>query len=111
VPQPLVYVVVGAAILYGGWRFRAEIAATETRVLGVAVGALSASAMLDVLEQELHLAGLEEWLKLSGIAAMVVWSFTTAVSVLHEAETQAASDEGVGDELASRRRVAIRRSR
>jgi hypothetical protein len=84
VPQPVVYTALAAVIVYTGRRFRRVVAATDVRLLAIALGALSASVAIDVVEQQLHLAGVEEWLKLSGLAALSAWCFTAAARALDD---------------------------
>lgn len=82
IPQPLVYGLLAAAAVLLARRFSRPLRDTDTHVLALALAALSASVAFDLLEQEVAAAGVEEWLKLSGIAALVVWCFTASVHVL-----------------------------
>jgi hypothetical protein len=82
VPQPVVYAVLTGAIAYLGRRFWWVVAETDVRLLAIALGVLSGSVAIDLGEQHVRLSGLEEWLKLSGIAALCVWCFTAAAAAL-----------------------------
>lgn len=84
IPQPVVYALLAAAILWLARRYARVVGDTDIRTLALAVAALSASVAFDLVEQEVAVAGIEEWLKLSGIACLFIWCFTTAVHVLGE---------------------------
>jgi hypothetical protein len=83
VPQPVVLALIAGAALLWATRFRHELAGSDLILLAVAAAALSGSVVTDTLGGY-RLIVVEEWLKLSGIAAVAAWCLTTAAAALDD---------------------------
>jgi hypothetical protein len=81
VPQSVVVAALGAAVAVWAWRFRRRLAESDLLVLGIAGLALAGSVVVDATGRY-GLIIVEDWLKLSGIAALFAWSLTAAESAL-----------------------------
>lgn len=97
IPQIVVFGGIAAATLWLARRYWWAVVDTHVGVLVLAIGTLAWSVALDVPEKYVSFAGVEEWLKLSGIAALCVWCSTAAVRALNDMPPGRGSVASPGD--------------
>jgi hypothetical protein len=81
VPENVALALLAVAVAAWAWRWRGELARTDVRLLAVVALAFGASIALDV-SRAYDLEAVEEWLKLSGILALVAWCLSAALESL-----------------------------
>lgn len=97
IPQTVVFAGIAIAALLVARRYWWAVVDTHVAVLVLAIGALAWSVALDIPEPHVSFAGFEEWMKLSGIAALCVWCSTAAVRALNDMPPGRGSVAAPGD--------------